>query len=118
MIQLRQLYLQLPLVGTRAPGEDIQDQTYPIHYPRGAGSLQVALLNRGQRTVEEEKIDIIGTHEIGNLLHLATTNTGGRIQTRAGNRPQRKNDRAGICCQLAKFLATILRCSWASDVYE
>lgn len=71
MLQLGQLDLQLAFVALGAQREDIQDQCHAIDHAQVEFALEVALLRRRQRLVEQ---DDVGQQRAGHrhaLLDLA-----------------------------------------------
>jgi hypothetical protein len=80
VIQLSQLDLQLAFVGTRALGEDIQDQPGAIQDATFEHAFEVALLAWREGVVEDDQFGLFGLHQIAQLLDLAAADEelGGR----------------------------------------
>ena len=79
VLQLSQFNLQLALVRLRPLGKDIEDQAGAIHHPALQDALQVALLHRRQGMVDQHQVNAFSLHHLQGLIHLATTDQGGRI---------------------------------------
>src|SRR5690606_24629196 len=71
MLQLRQLHLQLALVGTGPLRKDIQDHTGAIKHPALELALDITLLARAQGMIEQHHIGLGGGHRIPDFLKLA-----------------------------------------------
>ncbi|MNV68397.1 hypothetical protein D3C71_1612420 [compost metagenome] len=77
--QLRQFHLQLAFVAARTLGEDIQDQPGTVDHAPLQEPLQVALLPRRQRMVDQDQV---GAGSIGrglDLVQLAAADQDRRI---------------------------------------
>ncbi len=70
MLELRQLNLQLAFMGTRALGEDIENETGAIDYPALGQLLQIAFLDRRQGLVDKDQIRAQSALAFSELLGL------------------------------------------------
>lgn len=70
-------------MAARALGEDVQDQTVAVDHAALQRALQIALLARRQRVVEDHHVGAGGAHHGGNLLHLALAGEQRRIRALA-----------------------------------
>ena len=71
MAQLGQLDLQLALEGAGALGEDVEDQARAVEGAAGEEALEVALLARRQRVIDEDEVGTRGLDGRLDLLGLA-----------------------------------------------
>ena len=70
VVQMRQLHLERALLGRGALAEDVQDQPGAVDHLAGPGALQVALLHRRQRRIDDRDGDFLfrqGVAERGDL---------------------------------------------------
>ena len=59
MLELRQLDLELALEAARALREDIEDQPAAIEHAHAAQLLEVALLARRQRMIDQDQLGVL-----------------------------------------------------------
>ena len=71
VLKLRQFDLQLALVRTRPRREDVEDQAGAVDDARLERALEIALLARTQRVVEDHQLGTTGRRGRGDLLGLA-----------------------------------------------
>ena len=83
VLQLRQLHLQLAFAGLGALREDAQDQLGAVEHLAAEFLLQVALLARRQRVVEDHRRGVDGVGLAADLLDLAAAGEQFRIRPRA-----------------------------------
>jgi hypothetical protein len=72
VLELSQLHLELALVGLRALREDFQDHLGAVEHARLQFFLQVALLRRRKRMVDQHEAGVEALHRAADLLDLAT----------------------------------------------
>src|SRR5690606_17627280 len=108
MLQLREFDLQLALEGSRSLGEDVEDQTGAIEHATAQMTLEIALLHRAQRMVEQHEFGAGRPDRIEDLVGLAGTDEQPRIgaPARTADRGDRLN--AGGDRELGEFLPAVL----------
>ena len=74
--QVRQLDLQTAFAGARPGAENLKDQSGSVDDLAMPGALEIALLNRRQRAVDNQQIDIVRRRQIAQFRHLAGTEQG------------------------------------------
>ena len=67
----REVDLQHALAGGGAVGEDLEDETGAVQQLDLPGLLEVALLHRGDRAVDQDELDLLGLDAGAQLLDLA-----------------------------------------------
>ena len=71
IVQMRQLHLQPPLRTRRPLAENLEDEPGAINHLRLGRGFQIALLDRGQRTVDDQQFGVMRAQPAGNALHLS-----------------------------------------------
>src|ERR1700756_3388410 len=85
---MREFDLQRALLRFRAAAKDFQDQAGAIKHLGVPGLFQVSLLNRRQRAIHHDQLDVMAGDETDNLLDLALAEIG-----RGANLSDRRNQR-------------------------
>jgi hypothetical protein len=75
----RQLHLGHAGPARGVQGEDVEDQSDPVHDVYLEDLLQVSLLHRAQLAIDHEEVDVERLPETGQLLRLALAEIGGDI---------------------------------------
>ncbi len=78
MLELGELDLQLPFLGARAPGENVENERGAVQHLAIEDALQVAALGRGKFVVENDGVHILRPAVPGKLVRLAAADEGGR----------------------------------------
>ncbi len=73
---MRQFDLQRALLGFGAAAEDFEDQPGAIENLGAPGLLEIALLDRRQRTIHHHQFDVVAGDEADDLLDLALAEIG------------------------------------------
>ncbi len=73
---MRKLDLQRAFLGARALAEDFEDQPGAVDDLRVPGLLQIALLHRRERAVDEHEAGFLRAHDAFDLLDLALAEKG------------------------------------------
>ena len=104
VLQARQLDLQLAFVAARALGKDFQDQQGAVVDRQADGALQVALLHRRERLVEQHFARALALRQQADLLDLAAADEQRRIGRLALAGQARHRLQAGGFGQQAQLL--------------
>ena len=104
MIQLGQLDLQLPFMGTSALGEDIEDQTGAVDHPTFQLAFEVAFLAGRQDMVEDDQVTLARLDQCTQLLDLARADEKARAGLVAADGQEIDDFRAGRAYQLQKLM--------------
>src|SRR3569833_3853178 len=75
---MRELDLQRTLFGLGAAAEDFQDQAGPVEHLGAPGLLEIALLDRPERTIHHHELDVMTCNQTQDLVYLALAKIGGR----------------------------------------
>jgi hypothetical protein len=90
VFQLRQLDLQLAFMAASTLGEDIEDQARAVKYAATELALEVALLGRRKRVVDQYQIGGFAHHGFPQLADLASSEESPGVDTA----PTRRDDAA------------------------
>ena len=71
-----QFHLQSTLTGGRALTEDLEDQARAVQHLGLPGALEIALLDGGDRAVDDDEARLLQLHQPLDLLHLAFPEQG------------------------------------------
>ena len=93
IFELRQLHLQLALLGAGAQGEDIEYQRGAVDDAHIGGALDILDLGGRQLAVRNDQVDLLLTAERGDLLQLARAHIGAALY--AGELLRQRDDRLG-----------------------
>jgi hypothetical protein len=99
MPELGQLDLQFALPGFGTLSEDVQDQARTVQNPALECLLQVALLNGGQRMVENDQLPAVLFHGLAHLLQLPLADESRGIRSAAYTANGVAHARTGAPCQ-------------------
>src|SRR3990170_392311 len=77
--ELGQLHLELPFPGPRPPGEDVEDHLPPVEHLHLETFLQVCLLLRPKKVLEDDQVDVVFPDRFLELLHRPRPDQGGRV---------------------------------------
>ena len=105
IIEMRQFDLQPPLGGRCALAEDFEDQPGTIDHLGGERLLQIALLDRRDRGIDDDERRLLHAHLLGELLDLARTEQRrrlGRAQAETDLVDHIQPDRGGETCCLVQ----------------
>src|SRR5690606_40808293 len=69
------------LVALGALGEDIEDQAGAVDHAHLQATLEVALLRRRERMIENDEFDLVIAYGVGDFLDLAGTDVQGGIRS-------------------------------------
>ena len=72
MLHLGKFDLQLALVGARALGEDVEDESRAVNHPPVQALLQVALLGGTQPVIDEHDLGAARVEQLAEFLELAS----------------------------------------------
>ena len=97
VLQLRELHLQLALMGAGTLGEDVEDQPGTIQHAAFELPLQIALLTGAQRVIENHQLRLVQLHLVQHFPDLAGPYEGARIRYVAA--AHNKRDRITPCQQ-------------------
>ena len=98
ILQMRQFDLECAFLGGGALAEDVQDQPGAVDHLAGPGALQVALLHRRQRRIDDRDGDLLfgqGMAERGNLPLAQQRRRAADAQGENGGMHDDKPDRGG-----------------------
>ena len=73
MLELRELDFELAFEAAGALREDIEDQAVAVEHPPLGELLEVALLARGERVIDEDELRLMGPDDVAQLLGFAAT---------------------------------------------
>jgi len=104
VLQLRELDLQLAFVRARALREDVEDEARAIDDAALGELLEIALLNRRERAIDEDQVRIERLSLLGELLGLAGTYEITRIRPVDARRQRADDARARRARELAKLI--------------
>lgn len=106
--QLRELDLELALVAAGALGEDVEDQGAAVEHPHPDELLEVALLARRERVVDEHHLGAGVRDDDADLFGLAAADEEPRIGTVAPTGDGGRHHDAGGLGQLLEFVEVFL----------
>ena len=95
-------------MGTRALGEDVEDQAGAGQYPAGQQALKVALLAGAECVVEDDNIGLVLLHRGVDLLGLALADEQPRFGGRTGRDNGGHRLGSGRAYQFGEFLKILL----------
>ena len=98
IVEMRELDLQPPFGGRRPLAENLEDQPGAVDHLGADLVLQVLLLDRRQRRVDDQQLRVLLLRELGNLLDLALAEQGRGPDRAHAERPRRDHvdpDRLG-----------------------
>jgi hypothetical protein len=78
IFEMGELDLQLAFTGMRPLAKDLEDQPGPVDDLRLPGTLEIALLDRRERMVDDDQRDLLGLDPRRNLVDLAAAEEGAR----------------------------------------
>jgi hypothetical protein len=84
VLKLGQFDLQLAFMGTRALGEDIENQTGTVEHATLENTFEVAFLTGREGVIENHQVGLFGFDQVAQFLDLAAANQefGGWPMTR------------------------------------
>ena len=109
VLQLGQLDLQLAFVAAGALGEDFQNQQRAVVDRQADGALQIALLHRAQRLVEQHLLRTLSLGQQADFLCLSAADEQGRIGGLALAGQARDRLHPGSFGQLAEFFQVMVK---------
>ena len=71
VVEMGQFDLQRALAGLRPLPENLQDQPGAVDDLGLPGAFEIALLHRRQNAIDDDEIDALAGHPLGELVHLA-----------------------------------------------
>src|SRR3984893_1659074 len=89
---MRELDLQRTFLGLGAPAENLENQSGAVEHLGVPGLLEIALLDRRQRAIHHDKLDLVPGDQPDDLLDLALAEIGPGTDL-AARRDQRIRDR-------------------------
>ena len=104
VLELRQFDLQLAFMAARALGEDVEDQPGAVDHAALEELLQVALLARRQRVVDQHEVGAAGIGRGLDLVELAAAQQGGGIRAVDARRHHVGDARAGRAGEFGELL--------------
>ena len=107
MLQLRQLHFELALEAARALREDVEDQAVAIEHAPLDELLEIALLARRERVIDENDVGLAAAARRAQLLGLAAAHEIARIGPLAPAGHGGHRQRAGGDGQLREFLQVL-----------
>ncbi|MNE05669.1 hypothetical protein D3C80_982390 [compost metagenome] len=109
VIQLGQLDLQLALVGARALGEDVENQTGTVQHATLEHPLEVALLTGRKGVIEDDQVGRVALDLIADLLDLAAADQEAGARLMPGNVDEANHLGACRTSQLEKLVGIFTR---------
>jgi hypothetical protein len=117
VLQARQFHLQLALVALRARSEDLEDQHRAVGNGHAEVALQVALLGRRERLVEQHGLGLVPFNERLDFVGLARPDEERRIGRLAlGNDPRNRRI-AGRFGEQRQFVEGVVEVCAAAEVH-
>src|SRR5215469_12886595 len=95
MFQLRELDFELALEASRALRKDVENQLIAVEHPPPGVLLEVALLARRERVIDEDHVRLARLRDAAHLLRLAAAHEESGIGTLAPARHGRDRSRTG-----------------------
>ena len=87
--EMGELDLEAPFPCPRPLPEDLQDETGAVEHLGVPCRLEVPLLNRSERMIDDDELGVLGADETRELLDLAGAEESGRPWVRNGHEPAR-----------------------------
>src|SRR6185437_12418401 len=112
MFQLRELDFELAFEASRALREDVENQLITIEHAPPGVLLEVALLARRERMIDEDHVRLARLRNAAHFLRLATAEKESRVGTLAPARHGRNRPRTGgqrELCELLEILGIDVR---------
>ena len=114
VLQLSKLHLQLALVAAGALGEDVENQACPIDHAPIKRPLQIALLCRCERMVEDDDFDVVRLAGEAQLLGLAAADE----QRGIGAGPAPRQHHGGMGARALREQAEFFETGFEVDLAE
>ena len=106
IVEMRELDLQSAFGGRRPLAEDLEDQTGAVDHLRADLLLQILLLDRGQRRIDNEQTGSLLFRRFGDLLDLPFAKQRRGPHFTNAQRPSGDDIDADRRCQALRFLDT------------
>ncbi len=87
--EMGELDLEAPFPRPRALPENLQDETGAVEHLGVPRRLEVPLLDRRERMIDDDELGVLGADETRELLDLASAEQSGRPWVRNGHEPAR-----------------------------
>ena len=94
VVEVRKLDLEGAFLGPGALAENLENQPGAVEHLGVQFLLEIALLHRRQRVVDDDQLRLALLHDVGELRHLAAAEQ--RCRARVGDRHDRRVDRIEI----------------------
>ena len=108
VFELRQLDLEVGLVGPRPGGEDVEDHLGPVDHLDPEELLQVPRLRRAEVVVEDDEVGLVRPDQLLELVHLARADIGGDVDLMPLLEHPADHDQAGRLDQPAELLQRVV----------
>jgi hypothetical protein len=115
MLHLGQLNLQLTFMTARALGKNLEDQPDSLNHLDAPELLQISLLNRRERVVKQDMVNLLVDQAIADFGNLPAANKVGRIGSRAVDGDSPGDSNPGRTGQCGKFVQRSLIAPDAPD---
>ena len=104
VLQLRKLDFQLALEAARTLREDVEDERVAVEHPAANVRLEIALLARRERVIDEDDVRLVDFRHRAQLIRLAAADKEPRIGSLAAARDRRNRPGAGRFGELLELL--------------